>query len=155
MEEKKRRGYKSQEQQTEATKKYRNTEKGSKNTLRSNYKSNCKKFIKDYANNIELDELQVLIKEKREELKMLENLLKNLKKEFIGSYDEVALAIAHAINFYLRDNNIKFKDLEVEDDFIRLTINKSNIYIFDLEKEEKIENICYYTVVDIYKQQIN
>lgn len=63
MEIKKRKGYKTQEQQTQATKTYRETEKGKKNTLRSNYKSNCKKFIKEFANLEELEELQVLIKE--------------------------------------------------------------------------------------------
>ena len=65
MEEKKRKGYKTQGQQTEATKKYRGTEKGSKSTLRSNYKSNCKKFIKDYATLEELEELENLIKNKK------------------------------------------------------------------------------------------
>lgn len=149
----KRKGYKDIKKQIEADKRYlaKHPEMKEKKKI-SAMKSNAKRFIRDYAKKEELDEFQVLIKEKREELKMLENLLKNLKKEFMGSYDEVALAIAHAINFYLRDNSIKFEDLEVEDEFIRLTIDKSNIYIFDLEKEEKIENIYYYTVVDIYKQ---
>ena len=78
MEEKKRKGYRTQEQQTEATKKYRRTEKGSKNTLRSNYKSNCKKFIKDYANIEELKELEILIKKEMEELKM-KKIFKEIK----------------------------------------------------------------------------
>lgn len=70
MEEKKRKGYRTQEQQTEATKKYRGTEKGSKNTKYSNYKSYTKTFIKTMANIDELKELQQLIENEMEELKM-------------------------------------------------------------------------------------
>lgn len=147
MEEKKRRGYKTKEQQTAANKRWeeRNPEAKEKNKI-SRLKSTAKRFVKQYASDIELDELQVFIKEKKGEIKML----KNLKKEFAGAYDEIALAIAHRINFYLRNNNIKFKNLEIEEDFIRLSIDESNIYIFDLEKKEKAE-IKYYEVVNIYK----
>lgn len=67
MEEKKRQGYKTQEQQTKATERYRNTEKGKKSTLRSNYKSNCKKFIREFANLEELKELKELIQNKIDE----------------------------------------------------------------------------------------
>lgn len=68
MEGKKRKGYKTQEQQTQATKTYRGTEKGKKNTLRSNYKSNCKKFIREFANWEELEELETLIQERKKNI---------------------------------------------------------------------------------------
>lgn len=63
MEVKKRKGYKTQEQQTQATKNYRRTKKGKNSTLRSNYKSNCKKFIKEIASLEELEELKKTIEE--------------------------------------------------------------------------------------------
>lgn len=66
----KRKGYKTQEQQTEATKRYRKSEKGNKNTTYSNYKSYSKTFIKKMANIDELKELQEIIKNEMEELKM-------------------------------------------------------------------------------------
>lgn len=74
MEEKKRKGYKTQEQQNEANKRYRATEEGKKNTKHSTYKSRAKVFIKEMASFKELEELKKLIKE-MEELKMKE--LKN------------------------------------------------------------------------------
>ncbi|MDK4481524.1 hypothetical protein MWG07_10005 [Fusobacterium necrophorum] len=68
MEVKKRKGYKTQEQQTQATKAYRETEKGKKSTLRSNYKSNCKKFIREFADLEELEELETLIQERKKNI---------------------------------------------------------------------------------------
>ena len=67
MEEKtvKRKGYKTTEQQTAATKRYleNNPEQKIKNNI-SNYKSKAKKFINEMANETELLELMELIKEK-------------------------------------------------------------------------------------------
>ena len=79
MEEKKRKGYKTQEQQNEANKRYRATEEGKKNTKHSTYKSRAKVFIKKMASFKELEELKKLIKE-MEELKMKE--LKKLYAEW-------------------------------------------------------------------------
>ena len=77
--EKKRKGYKTQEQQNEANKRYRATEEGKKNTKHSTYKSRAKVFIKEMASFKELEELKKLIKE-MEELKMKE--LKKLYAEW-------------------------------------------------------------------------
>ena len=64
-EKKKRKGYKTTEQQTAATKRYleNNPEQKIKNNI-SNYKSKAKKFINEMANETELQELVELIKEK-------------------------------------------------------------------------------------------
>ena len=64
-EKKKRKGYKTTEQQTAATKRYleNNPEQKIKNNI-SNYKSKAKKFINEMANETELLELMELIKEK-------------------------------------------------------------------------------------------
>ena len=72
MEEKKRKGYKTTEQQMAATKRYleNNPEAKIKNNI-ANYKSKAKKFIKEMATDIELEELMELIKEK------LKKFLKN------------------------------------------------------------------------------
>jgi hypothetical protein len=64
MEEKKRKGYKTQEQQNEANKRYRATEEGKKNTKHSTYKSRAKVFINEMATFEELEELEILIKNK-------------------------------------------------------------------------------------------
>lgn len=72
-EKKKRRGYATSEQQVAANKRYRKTKKGSSNQNRSDYKSKSKKFVKEFANLEELEELQVLIKKRMEE-KMSEKI---------------------------------------------------------------------------------
>lgn len=66
-EKKKRKGYRTTEQQTAATKRYleNHPEQKIKNNI-SNYKSKAKKFIKEMATDEELIELQELIKEKLE-----------------------------------------------------------------------------------------
>lgn len=64
--EKKRRGYKTQAQQNEATKRYlNNNPEAKKNARHSNYKSTTKKFIKEMASLEELEELEILIKNKK------------------------------------------------------------------------------------------
>ena len=70
MEEKKIKGYKTQEQQNEANKRYRATEEGKEKTKHSTYKSRAKVFINEMANIDELKELQQLIENEMEELKM-------------------------------------------------------------------------------------
>lgn len=66
-EKKKRKGYRTTEQQTAATKRYleNHPEQKIKNNI-ANYKSKAKKFIKEMATDEELIELQELIKEKLE-----------------------------------------------------------------------------------------
>lgn len=63
MGEKKRRGYATQKQQDAATKRYLATEKGKEARKKTVAKSQTKKFVKEFANLEELEELQVLIKE--------------------------------------------------------------------------------------------
>ena len=65
MEEKKRKGYKTQEQQNEANKRYRATEEGKEKTKHSTYKSRAKVFINEMATLEELEELENLIKNKK------------------------------------------------------------------------------------------
>ncbi|KYM39622.1 hypothetical protein [Fusobacterium necrophorum] len=69
-EKKKRRGYATSEQQVAANKRYRETKKGSSNQNRSDYKSKAKKFVKEFANLKELEELKTIIEKEREEMKM-------------------------------------------------------------------------------------
>ena len=64
MEEKKRKGYKTQEQQNEANKRYRATEEGKEKTKHSTYKSRARVFINEMATFEELEELEILIKNK-------------------------------------------------------------------------------------------
>ncbi|WP_029492021.1 hypothetical protein [Fusobacterium hwasookii] len=63
--EEKRRGYKTQKQQTEATKRYleKNPEAKAK-ANRSRLKSTCLRFIKEFATIEELEELEELLKDK-------------------------------------------------------------------------------------------
>lgn len=70
MGEKKRRGYATQKQQDAATKRYLATEKGKEARKKTVAKSQAKKFVKEFANLEELEELQNLIKKEREEMKM-------------------------------------------------------------------------------------
>ena len=63
----KRKGYKTQEQQNEATKRYldNNPDKRLKYKI-SNYKSNCKLFLREYANKEDLLEIENVIKDRKE-----------------------------------------------------------------------------------------
>ena len=73
MEEKgKRKGYKTQEQQNEANKRYRATEKGKQVQKKATAKSQAKKYINEYASLEELEEISSLIEERKK-------ILKNLK----------------------------------------------------------------------------
>lgn len=65
---KKRKGYKTTEQQNEANKRYRATEKGKENQKKSVAKSQAKKYINEYATLEELEELKELIKEREKNI---------------------------------------------------------------------------------------
>lgn len=69
MEEKKRKGYKDPEAQKRANERYlkNNPEAVSKGTIRS-IKSNAKRYIREFANLEELNELEILIKKRKKEL---------------------------------------------------------------------------------------
>lgn len=79
MEEKKRKGYKTQEQQNEANKRYRATEEGKKNTKHSTYKSRARVFINEMAKLEELEELEILIKNKKMEVLKMKRIFKEIK----------------------------------------------------------------------------
>lgn len=76
MEEKKRKGYKTQEQQNEANKRYRATEEGKEKTKHSTYKSRARVFINEMATLEELEELENLIKNKKMEVLKMKELKK-------------------------------------------------------------------------------
>ena len=65
----KRKGYKTQEQQNEANKRYRATEKGKEVMKKSVAKSQAKKYINEYATIEELEEIEQLIAERKKFLK--------------------------------------------------------------------------------------
>ena len=79
MEGKKRKGYKTQEQQNKANQRYRATEEGKEKTKHSTYKSRARVFINEMASFKELKELKKMILE-MEDLKMKE--LKKLYTEW-------------------------------------------------------------------------
>ncbi|WP_187106100.1 hypothetical protein [Fusobacterium polymorphum] len=91
MEEKKRKGYKTQEQQNKANQRYRATEKGKKNDKYSTYKSRAKVFIKTMASINELEELIEMIEKEKESLKMKKiwKEVKNLVKEMNIDNDNI------------------------------------------------------------------
>lgn len=70
QEDKKRKGYKTQEQQTAANKRYLENNPAARERKRiSNYKSNGKAFIKNFATLEDLEELTELIEERKKILK--------------------------------------------------------------------------------------
>ena len=91
MEEKKRKGYKTQEQQNKANQRYRATEKGKKNDKYSTYKSRAKVFIKTMASINELEELINMIEKEKESLKMKKTWkeIKDLVKEMNVDKDNI------------------------------------------------------------------
>lgn len=91
MDEKKRKGYKTQEQQNKANQRYRATEKGKKNDKYSTYKSRAKVFIKTMASAEELDELIEMIENEKESLKMKKiwKEVKDLVKEMNVDRDNI------------------------------------------------------------------
>ena len=85
MEEKKRKGYKTQEQQNKANQRYRATEEGKEKTKHSTYKSRARVFINEMATFEELEELEILIKNKLGGNKMnfneFEKEIKNIEEK--------------------------------------------------------------------------
>ena len=77
--EKKRKGYKTQEQQNEANKRYRATEEGKEKTKHSTYKSRARVFINEMATLEELEELENLIKNKKMEVLKMKRIFKEIK----------------------------------------------------------------------------
>lgn len=67
LEKKKRKGYKTQKQQNEATKRYldNNPDKRLKYKI-SNYKSTCKLFLREYAEPEDIKEIENVIKDRKE-----------------------------------------------------------------------------------------
>ena len=126
--EKKRKGYKTQDQQNEANKRYRATEEGKEKTKHSTYKSRARVFIKEMASLKELKELKELILE-TEDLKMKE--LKKvyaewrkvseemLEEGFKGSIDCGDKAVREDFSNYAELNEvISFEDmLELEKEY--------------------------------------
>lgn len=74
--EEKRKGYKTQKQQNEANKRYRATEEGKEKTKHSTYKSRARVFINEMATLEELEELEMLIKNKKMEVLKMKELKK-------------------------------------------------------------------------------
>ena len=64
--EEKRKGYKTQKKQNEATKRYLDNNPDKRKKFRiSNYKSTCKLFLKEYATNEDLEEIETLIEDRK------------------------------------------------------------------------------------------
>ncbi|HEM3661130.1 TPA: hypothetical protein U1C79_001048 [Streptococcus suis] len=65
MQEKKRKGYATQEQQREATKRWLNDDEKRKHRNYLTYRGTARSFIRNHAKAEDLDELETLIKERR------------------------------------------------------------------------------------------
>ena len=128
MEEKKRKGYKTQEQQNEANKRYRATEEGKEKTKHSTYKSRAKVFINEMASFKELKELKKMILEmedlKMKELKKLYAEWRKISEEmledgFKGSVDCGEASIREDFSNYAElSETISFEDmLELEKEY--------------------------------------
>ena len=128
MEEKKRKGYKTQDQQNKANQRYRATEEGKEKTKHSTYKSRARVFINEMASFKELKELKKMILE-MEDLKMKE--LKKLYAEwrkisekmledgFKGSVDCGEASVREDFSNYAElSETISFEDmLELEKEY--------------------------------------
>ena len=126
MEEKKRKGYKTQEQQNEANKRYRATEEGKKNTKHSTYKSRARVFINEMATLEELEELENLIKNKLGGNKMNFN---EFEKEIKIIEEKTGMVYKFNENTYIHtfvsnDEKIEFNDYldekEMKSDYRRI-----------------------------------
>ena len=164
MEEKKRKGYKTQEQQNEANKRYRATEEGKKNTKHSTYKSRARVFINEMATLEELEELEMLIKNKKMEvLKMTrleERAIKGL--EFIKQTGDYLIELeAYKIVGDSEDmidtsrcGYINKEDLEKLKKFIE---NETEVLKGDFPKKVNviIENEDGYDTIDVFYPKQN
>lgn len=120
--EKKRKGYKTQDQQNEANKRYRATEEGKEKTKHSTYKSRARVFIKEMASLKELKELKELILEtevlKMKELKKVYAEWRKVSEEmledgFKGSIDCGDKAVREDFSNYAELNEvISFEEME-------------------------------------------
>lgn len=80
MEEKKRKGYKTMDQQKEADKRYLEKHPEAKEKKKiSAMKSNAKRFIKEFAKIEDLEELENLIKNKKMEVLKMKRIFKEIK----------------------------------------------------------------------------
>lgn len=126
MEEKKRKGYKTQEQQNEANKRYRATEEGKEKTKHSTYKSRARVFINEMATFEELEELEILIKNKLGGNKMNFN---EFEKEIKIIEEKTGMIYKFNENTYIHtfvsnDEKIEFNDYldekEMKSDYRRI-----------------------------------
>lgn len=129
MEEKKRKGYKTQDQQNEANRRYRATEEGKEKTKHSTYKSRARVFINEMASLKELKELKELILE-MEDLKM-----KELKKVY-AEWRQVSEEMLEE-GF---KGSIDCGDKAVREDFSNYADLKEVISFEEMEKLEKEYN---------------
>lgn len=128
MEEKKRKGYKTQDQQNKANQRYRATEEGKEKTKHSTYKSRARVFINEMASFKELKELKKMILEmediKMKELKKLYAEWRKVSEEmleegFKGSIDCGDKAVREDFSNYAElSETISFEDmLELEKEY--------------------------------------
>ena len=126
MEEKKRKGYKTQDQQNEANRRYRATEEGKEKTKHSTYKSRARVFINEMATLEELEELEILIKNKLGGNKMNFN---EFEKEIKIIEEKIGMIYKFNENTYIHtfvdnDEKIEFNDYldekEMKSDYRRI-----------------------------------
>lgn len=156
MEEKKRKGYKTQEQQNEANKRYRATEEGKKNTKHSTYKSRARVFINEMATLEELEELENLIKNKKLGGIKMKKSLKEIGKEIseyvivfeeefeMTSLDDRSTLVSNVLGYIKKEEIEMLKKEFIKDDFFdrnKKTYYALNFNEFDVldEDEEEIE----------------
>lgn len=126
MEEKKRKGYKTQDQQNKANQRYRATEEGKEKTKHSTYKSRARVFINEMATFEELEELEILIKNKLGGNKMNFN---EFEKEIKIIEEKTGMIYKFNENTYIHtfvsnDEKIEFNDYldekEMKSDYRRI-----------------------------------
>ncbi|MBS5869174.1 MAG: hypothetical protein KIC44_02890 [Fusobacterium periodonticum] len=126
MEEKKRKGYRTQDQQNKANQRYRATEEGKEKTKHSTYKSRARVFINEMATLEELEELEILIKNKLGGNKMNFN---EFEKEIKIIEEKIGMVYKFNENTYTHtfvsnDEKIEFNDYldekEMKSDYRRI-----------------------------------
>ncbi|MDY2572687.1 MAG: hypothetical protein SOW67_01250 [Fusobacterium necrophorum] len=129
MGEKKRRGYATQKQQDAATKRYLATEKGKEARKRTVAKSQTKKFVKEFANLEELEELQVLIKNRIKEEKMSKIVFNGIEYN-LYQVKGGDMFLCEDLNMFAWKNRVEYKVDESE--YIPSTLE---------ELEKKVEEV--------------
>jgi hypothetical protein len=154
--EEKRKGYKTQEQQNEANKRYRATEEGKEKTKHSTYKSRAKVFINEMATLEELEELENLIKNKKLGGIKMKKSLKEIGKEIseyvivfeeefeMTSLDDRSTLVSNVLGYIKKEEIEMLKKEFIKDDFFdrnKKTYYALNFNEFDVldEDEEEIE----------------